>query len=351
MRIALASFALLFAASADAAILCVNPGGTGGCFASIQAAVDAATAADEIEVATGTYTEMVVIPSGETHTIRGAGAPLTTVDGEIQVDPGAFLSLADLGITGPGHGLEVREARATAERVRAFDNDFDGFVALGSRLDLSECTASGNTAAGVASQDSEVIGPNRLSRTSILRSTINGNGLDGIYVAGSVLTVEDSTISTNTGSGIFSAVTRVRLRVRRTTITGNQATDGAGGIFVGSRTRAVLLSTIVAGNTATNGTNDVGDGGFHARFRSRGYNLIEDPVGTDGMSGRTDLDLVGADPLLQPLADNGGPTQTHALGVGSPARGAVTATVHCQEPDQRGVPRAAPCDIGAYEAP
>jgi hypothetical protein len=350
MRIALASFALLFAAPADAAILCVNPGGTGGCFASIQAAVDAATSADEIEVAAGTYTEMVVIPSGETHTIRGAGASVTTVDGEIQVDPGAFLSLADLGITGQDNGLEVREARATAERVRAFDNDFAGFVALGSRLDLVECTASGNFV-GVLSQDSEVIGPNRLSRTSIVRSTINGNGSDGVNAAGSVLTVEDSTISTNAGSGIFTAVTRVRLRVKRTTITGNQAADGAGGMFVGPRTRAVLLSTIVAGNTATNGANDVDDGGFHARFRSRGYNLIGDPVGTEGMSGRTDLDLVGVDPLLQPLADNGGPTETHALGIGSPARGAVTATVHCQEPDQRGVPRAAPCDIGAYEAP
>jgi hypothetical protein len=54
--------------------------------------------------------------------------------------------------------------------------------------------------------------------------------------------------------------------------------------------------------------------------------------------------------MLGPLADNGGPTQTHALLPGSPAIDAGDNTA-CPATDQRGVtrPLGAACDIGAYE--
>jgi hypothetical protein len=55
----------------------------------------------------------------------------------------------------------------------------------------------------------------------------------------------------------------------------------------------------------------------------------------------------GADPLLGPLADNGGPTLTHALLPGSPA---INAAPTCAvTTDQRGLPRSSPCDSGSYE--
>ena len=65
---------LLLASAAQAATLCVNPGGIDGCFASIQAAVDVAERRDLIEVAAGTYTENVTILGRGPLTIRGAGA-------------------------------------------------------------------------------------------------------------------------------------------------------------------------------------------------------------------------------------------------------------------------------------
>jgi hypothetical protein len=58
-------------------------------------------------------------------------------------------------------------------------------------------------------------------------------------------------------------------------------------------------------------------------------------------------------PQLGPLADNGGPTQTHALGPGSAARDAIPANgANCAADDQRGLtrPAGAACDVGAYEA-
>jgi hypothetical protein len=50
--------------------------------------------------------------------------------------------------------------------------------------------------------------------------------------------------------------------------------------------------------------------------------------------------------MLSPLADNGGPTETMALPTGSPA---IDVAVTCDGYDQRGTPRAAPCDSGAFE--
>jgi hypothetical protein len=48
------------------------------------------------------------------------------------------------------------------------------------------------------------------------------------------------------------------------------------------------------------------------------------------------------------LAENGGPTRTHALLEGSPAIDAGLAEI-CPATDQRGFGRQGPCDIGAFE--
>ena len=67
-----------------------------------------------------------------------------------------------------------------------------------------------------------------------------------------------------------------------------------------------------------------------------------------------EFDLTPADPLLGPLADHGGPTQTQALGAFSPAIDQVPLT-SCLSTDQRGFPRPdeigeSACDVGAYES-
>lgn len=73
--------------------------------------------------------------------------------------------------------------------------------------------------------------------------------------------------------------------------------------------------------------------------------------GDDVGEGTISSDIISADPLLGPLADNGGPTKTHALTFGSPAidKGATIPTISC---DQRGVarPQGSAFDIGAYES-
>jgi hypothetical protein len=84
---------------------------------------------------------------------------------------------------------------------------------------------------------------------------------------------------------------------------------------------------------------------------SQGHNLIGD--GTAG-SGFADTDLVGTssnpiDPLLEPLGDYGGPTQTMALMPGSPALN-TGDPAELETPEQRGVVRSGGVNIGAFQA-
>jgi parallel beta-helix repeat protein len=64
--------------SASAASWCVNPGGTSGCFSSINAAVAAASANDSVNVFAGTYNEDVVI--GKALSLTGANLQTTIID-------------------------------------------------------------------------------------------------------------------------------------------------------------------------------------------------------------------------------------------------------------------------------
>jgi predicted outer membrane repeat protein len=117
------------------------------------------------------------------------------------------------------------------------------------------------------------------------------------------------------------------------TITGNSGVAPGGAVFTGPAT-IDINNSIIANNTG-------GDCSLPAGMAFATANLDSD--GT--CSGFT----LTADPLLGPLADNGGATKTHALLPGSPALDAATGA--CVSDDQRGVsrPEGAACDLGAFE--
>ena len=109
---------------------------------------------------------------------------------------------------------------------------------------------------------------------------------------------------------------------------------------------AILRNTIVAGNTASTGPDAFGN------FSSQGNNLIGNTSDAPGFGGS---DILGRSPLLGPLQDNGGSTDTHALLRGSPALNTIPyATNGCGthiRTDQRGLkrPQGKNCDTGSYE--
>lgn len=270
-----------------------------------------------------------------------------------------------------------------------------GILAAAAALTISHSTITGNAAqtgggvyawqGGSLLISDSTIGDNTASgegggvwaggaTVTIARSTLAGNAVadgDGgavfVYGAADALEIEDSTISGNSASVRGGGISSVNLVMADSTITGNGALWGSavenrtgtmlvrGSTIVGNATRAIhtssgrirLAGTIIGANGAVSC--------YDARIVSLGYN-------TDAGSGcELDhaTDLVGTDPLLGSLLDNGGPTSTHRPATGSPVLDRIpvgaTADDHplCGRLDQRGVAGpvagATGCAIGAVE--
>ncbi len=237
-----------------------------------------------------------------------------------------------------------------------------GGIANAGTVTLTGSTVSGNTTSsggggGIANDSGGTV--------TVTGSTVSGNtavGGGGISNDGGTVTLTDSTVSGNTttefmgspsnGGGIANGAGTLTLTA--STISGNSATGVGGGILYNATVNAG--GTIVAGNTAGSGNPNCDGSGL----TSAGYNLTDDTSGADcGFTQPTDV--VGQDPLLGPLGNNGGPTLTMMPGSGSPAVGAIpsdtTVTIGsnkvqlCPATDQRGLATAAAanCDIGAVQ--
>jgi uncharacterized repeat protein (TIGR01451 family)/CSLREA domain-containing protein len=225
---------------------------------------------------------------------------------------------------------------------------------LGS-LALMASTVSGNSA------NSSGGGINTSGSLMLTASTVSGNSANssgGGVDASGTLTVTNSTISGNSsagdGGGVFA---RGTIKLNNTTIANNTAdrdrngSGNGGGIFNKPGSATTILNTLLADNSDTGGQAPDCAG----TLSSQGNNLIKSALGC-AMSGNTVADIIGANPLLGPLANNGGPNQTQAPPVGSPAIDAGTIAT-CAQTDQRGVGRPTDgnqdgvlaCDIGAYE--
>jgi hypothetical protein len=292
-----------------------------------------------------------------------------TGGGTLRIADSTLTRGAAVNIGSPSFGgnLCVFKGKLILER----SNLSDGFAATGGGLYLDSLT-----------EDS-----------TILSSTISGN--QGFEVGGGIaalnlaaaLTIESSTISGNIagdpdpdpdldrafGGGLY--IGNDNLRIINSTISGNHAFGFGGGIsFVGESNSLLLRLTTILNNTASRRGGSILVGGVlpatvqldHsivangapedlAVFQpgplsvTANYSLVEAPGGAVLVGANN---LVGVDPLLGPLANNGGPTLTHrplpgspVIDAGNPAIPGPPAT------DQRGFPRifGAAIDLGSVE--
>ncbi len=190
-------------------------------------------------------------------------------------------------------------------------------------LAISDSTISGNTS---PTSGGGIYNTNNLT---ILRSTISGNSTNisggGIYNAGT-LNLTNSTISGNQalvgnsiGGGIHNTDNSTT-NLKSCTVAFNCSNFRGGGVYNDTtNTSFNVQNTIIAQNNAPSGGPDgLGD------FVSNGFNLIGTNANNTGFTNGTNDDIVGTNgtlinPLLNSLADNGGPTQTHELQSTSPA--------------------------------
>jgi hypothetical protein len=240
-----------------------------------------------------------------------------------------------------------------------------GGIFAGGELYVSYSTVSGNHA--YARGGGGIYGQ---SNVTIVHSTINGNGAvqqgggvairQGAGAAGGTLAslaVRASTISGNTAmdGGGLASMYGSPVDVSDSTIAFNAASrpqtggwpGGGGGVCVNSYSLR-LANSIVADNTADNNGHDV------SLFNIAGPTP---PIAGDhnivmSSSPAAPPDTLATDPGLLPLADNGGPTRTHALTPGSAAIDTGLPSPGLSF-DQRGsgFPRTvgAAADIGAFE--
>jgi hypothetical protein len=223
-----------------------------------------------------------------------------------------------------------------------------GVAAGGGAAVLTEVTISGNQAIGGNAGGIDGV------RLFITRSTISGNtsnGTGGGVVGGGTIT--NSTISGNTartgGGGLLSS-SADGLTLNNVTIADNSVVTagGAGGLRIAAN--ITVGNTIISSRSLPNCDTFVGG---TLSITSAGHNLVTDSTCNLTMAS----DQLTMNPLLDPLADNGGPTQTHALRPGSPAIDAGNPATPgsggnaCEPTDQRRLNRSADdiCDIGAFE--
>ncbi|MCB1767197.1 MAG: DUF642 domain-containing protein [Candidatus Competibacteraceae bacterium] len=255
-----------------------------------------------------------------------------------------------------GGGISLSEGTATlTDSIVKSNQAYSGggiYLSKGTAT-LTNTTIDGNQTSGgdgggiLCSYNTLIITNSTLSNNS--SPSIGG----GIVVSIGTATITNSTLSGNvahnSGGGIYVHLSYVT--VTNSTLTANLATQQGGGIY--SYAGLTLHNSIVAGNTALNGPEVYGDSSTESTSNLFGEN------GVSGVQGLTpSATEVIAGPLssvIGPLADNGGPTQTHALVAGSPAldagnNGLIPSGVTT---DQRGdgFPRivGGTVDIGAVE--
>ena len=241
----------------------------------------------------------------------------------------------------------------------------DGGIRNEGTLTLRNCTVSetggDDVTRGIWNTGAMVISDSIVSRnTSDFAAGILNQG---------TMTVTGSTISGNSSrvvSGIANPDDRGELILINSTVSNNEA--GADGSQILNGGTLTIVNSTVGGNAAGTGHSLAGgasvlgsliDGDClledGATIVSVGYN-IESPGDTCGFDQGTDQVNVNADDLkLDELADNGGPTMTHALLPGSvaidviPEAECVDADGAPLTSDQRGEPRDSMCDVGAFE--
>jgi hypothetical protein len=388
---------------------------------TIGHAISLASSDDSLMVAAATYTENLTI--GFSLNVVGSGANTTIIDGGgvktvVTVSStSAVVTLSNLTIrNGSAYGgagianfgiLTIHNSALSGNRAV-----FGGGISNAGSATINNSTISGNSAqssphclyhqlcgafgGGIYNSNSATL--------TISSSTVRNNSAGaragscfsggycysdggGIFNQGTMI-MSNTTVADNTaswtpygtyglghGGGIFNSGTAT---ISNCTLFANDATSG-GGIF--NSGTATTSNCTLSGNNAFSGVgisnnsgasmalqNSILDHNFlpgsvpqsqncSGTMNSLGYNLSSDGTCSFNSPG----DLNNHDPLLGPLQNNGGPTQTMALLPGSPAidggnpAGCTDGLGNPLKTDQRGMPRpdkedTGGCDMGAYES-
>jgi hypothetical protein len=252
-----------------------------------------------------------------------------------------------------------------------------GGVYAANSLDVEESAIVGNTAVG----SDRSYGGGGFGRHSVVlyRSTVSDNvatgafgNTGGVCSVGSAWiaysTISNNRASYNAGVAVFGEETSPSFTMTDSTVSGNVATLKVAG--VGTLAPSLIVNSTIAFNQSP--STDVGTGLFVHGEAQLINTIVADNASAVDLGGYADAsvsgshnvigsssvtlpaDTIRSDPMLAPLADNGGTTLTHALLPGSPAIDAGTSITpsgifYDQRMDGFGRTLGSARDIGAYE--
>ncbi len=264
------------------------------------------------------------------------GGNLCIVAGQLIVERSSFSG----GQARTGGGLYVDSLTGDSTISSSTISGNQGFEAgggiavplLGAALTIDSSTISGNTAGNPGLEQAGFGG--------------------GIYLDQSSLRVVNSTISGNQATGYgggisFGGFGNNSLLLRLTTVSNNTAGRKGGGLAISNPSAAVQLDHSIVANGAPQDLSAVFSG--TSATLTANYSLIEAP-GDSILVGANNL--IGIDPLLGSLANNGGPTLTQRPLAGSPVIDAGNPAIPSPPAtDQRGFARifGAAIDLGSVE--
>jgi hypothetical protein len=301
-----------------------------------QAITDANTAGgtDTISFAagvTGTITAASPLPALVANiTIDGPGAFSLTVDGN-QL---GSVFIVNAGSSSEFDNLTITDGNAVLPTGGGGVHSSGNLTITNSILTGNSTTTSGGALYTAAGESLTITG----STIAANNASQNGGGIESL----GTLTVTNSTITGNTCGDAGGALYSLNgpTTVTDCTITGNTG-PGEGGVYFGESELAVMNGTIDAENSTGDFTGDP--------ILSGSFDLIGDGSGTPLTNVTRGSNTVELDPMVGPLANNGGPTTTEALLPGSPAIGKGATFAAAGGVDQLGNARPTTPDIGAFE--
>ena len=261
----------------------------------------------------------------EPGSLRWAAEQLKNVDGAIYFagELGGKTITLDAGLNLP----HTAYLAAPSKGVTISGKDQFRLITSGTQLSLSNVTLT----KGYGDYGSAVQGVWLLMD----HTTIQGNrGGPAIFIEKGVH-MFNTTISSNTvAQPALFYLNGANVWVEQSTIANNGPAQGMGMVDSPTKDGMVQLRNSILAN---NGTENC--------YNTYGFTYMGANISSDWSCGEVGITV--ADPKLAPLANNGGPSMTHAISFTSPA---YNSAIDCQwGDDQRYVKREAKCDVGAFE--
>jgi hypothetical protein len=258
---------------------------------------------------------------------------------------GGSVAAAEGGAVFVFHDLTLNDSVLSGSVAQATGSAraYGGGAFVGGKLVMNRSAIRDNTeSASAGSAGGAYVGGD----AQLYAATISGNiaALDGGLVVVGNATINNSTISTNSSSLVGGVYAIGSLVLDNSTVALNSHTSIKFGAGIYAKAGMIAHSSIVANNMCTTS-------GQHCEVQCNSCLVTGSNNLIMGANGALPPGTIVVDPVLGPLADNGGSTRTHALLSGSPAID-NGSNIHDFPLDQRGYSRNlgnAP-DIGAFES-